>query len=63
MDDYTEETPEEREAGRQMMLDTYAMVDALMAAKSDAVMAAETEEELYDILNSFIQEQINDRTN
>ncbi len=56
-EDYTEETPEEREAGRQFMRNIQAMVDALMAAKSDAFLAAETEEERYAILNAFIKEQ------
>ena len=49
MDDYIEETPEEREAGRKMMLDTYAMVDALMAAQS--------EEEQKAILAEYQKEQ------
>jgi hypothetical protein len=34
MDDYIEETPEEREAGRKMMKDLTALVEKLLKAKS-----------------------------
>ena len=34
MDDYTEETPEEREAGRQMMRDMPAMIEKFLKAKT-----------------------------
>ena len=33
-DDYYEETPEEREAGRKMMKDLTALVEKLLKAKS-----------------------------
>jgi len=33
-EDYTEETPEEREAGRKMMRDIPALVDKILKAKS-----------------------------
>jgi hypothetical protein len=34
MDDYIEETPEEREAGRKLMRDIPALVDKLLKTKS-----------------------------
>ena len=34
MDDYVEETPEEREAGRKMMRDVTALVEKLLKGKS-----------------------------
>lgn len=54
MDDYIEETPEEREAGRRMMHETQAMVNALLAA--------ETEEEQEAIFLSYIERRTSNDT-
>lgn len=54
MDDYYEETPEEREAGRKMMRDIPALVGKLLKATS--------REEGEAILAEYEKEQSNDTT-
>ena len=49
MDDYYEETPEEREAGRRMMRDMPAMIEKVLKAK--------TREEAEAILAEYQKEQ------
>jgi hypothetical protein len=54
MDDYYEETPEEREAGRKLLRDLTALTEKLLKTKS--------REEAEAILAEYEKEQSNDTT-